>query len=127
MSARKRLRDAYARGGLAMARALGAKVQFSHADGPEYDIWALPGEEEISLIQDGGMDTQIKTRKWTIPLQPGFPASETQIEPCQPGDSLTHDGKVYYVLEGGCKKIDEDGQYEVRVVERRRSASGVRG
>ncbi len=128
MSAFKNIGDALARAELGIARGIGRLIEFQHRDEKCRNFWANIGDEEISIVQDGGVDTETRTREFRIPIQEHFRDDDDDTqEPITPGDKIVMDDKEYHVLVGGIKKEGFDGIYVVRAVQRKRLSSGVRG
>jgi len=126
-SAFKHIGASLARAEVGVARAIGELIEFQHRSEPCRNLWANLGDEEISIVQDGGVDTEVRTREFRIPIQEHFEDNEDGQEPITPGDKIVMSQREYHVMVGGINKEGFDGIYVVRAVQRKRLSSGVRG
>ena len=125
MSVFKSIGRAHAAAQLATAKAIGVQVEFLHRAEPCVLLFCTLGDEEIAVVEENGIQTETRTRTFTIPSQDGFSFENNIQEPVLPGDRIAHDNRSYYALEGGILKAGNDSIYVIRCINRKRLASGI--
>jgi hypothetical protein len=125
MNASEVLGAARAAAKLALARALGAAVEFSHRGAPAATLWVRFLDAGIRCSNEGGILTEQRFLRLEAPVQTGFPRAVGAAEPVTPGDLVRCQQRNYSVLDPIEK--DPDGfVYRLHCVERRRLAGGAR-
>ena len=125
MSAFDQIGKAHSYALLASSKALGAEVEFKHRDEKCVDLWTMPQDEEIAVVEENGIQTETRTRLFRIAVQHGFEATKNGQEPVIPGDKIVFQQRNYWVLEGGISKIGNGYIYEINTIQRKRLASGI--
>jgi len=82
----------------------GVQVSLSHQGGAGTTLWAVPGDPEISPLEERGALVEAEARDFSIPLQSGFAAGGLSE-----GDEITWGSDIYVV--SGWDTRDYDSVY----------------
>jgi hypothetical protein len=108
-----------------VCKAIGKTITLNHLNKTFRELYALPLDEDVSVVAESGIQTETRTRVFRIPIQDGFDVTRDDKEPLVPGDCISFNGRNYYVLQGGVKKVSNDYIYEAQCIQRKRAASGI--
>ena len=110
---------------LAAAKALGLTVQLSHRGATAATLYARFIRERTELVEDGpGIATEVRIVELEIPTQTGLAKSSNDQEPIIPTDKIIYCGRNYWVVDP-VEKSAYGYVYSVRIMERKRLASGA--
>ena len=126
MAAFNQIGSARARAKLAVAKAKGVSVQFSHRGAAAVSLYVnVKGQKTLKQREAGiGIEAELRVLVLEIPVQDNFAVSGNDVEPITPHDQITYLSRKYFVME----PIDKDDAgyvYTVSLAERKRLGSGV--
>lgn len=79
----------------------GESGTYSHRGGAGVTVYGSPGKRQIEIVRQNGIDIELIQMSFTLPKQTNFPPDATKdgggitID-----DTLTLNGRVYYVMPG---------------------------